>query len=109
MNKQENVLTEVYYQERFEDVLILDNDKNIVLNTMEVYTLKENSVDKRVNFDIHVSGNKMIIQPLEHSDAYVLHCQRIMNATIIKINANDYFEKKEHDGNFTFYMENNKL
>lgn len=56
MEKQENVLVTVYHQERFEDILILDNEKDIILSSIKVYTLKENYIDKNVNFDICVSG-----------------------------------------------------
>lgn len=109
MKKQENVLVEVYYQEHFKDIIIIDNEKNILLNSIKVYTLKENCIDKEVNFNICVSGNKMVLHPLEKSDEYVLLCQRVINATIIKIKATEYFNKVEKDGSFTFYMENKKV
>lgn len=85
MEKQENVLVTVYYQERFEDILILDNEKDIILSSIKVYTLKENCIDKNVNFDIYVSGDKMILRALEKSNEYVLFCQRVLSASVIKI------------------------
>ncbi|MFG6322606.1 MAG: hypothetical protein K1W41_14345, partial [Lachnospiraceae bacterium] len=74
-----------------------------------VYTIKENCIDKNVNFDICVSGDKMILRPLEKSSEYVLFCQRVMSASVIKIEATEYFSKTEKDGSFTFYMENDKV
>lgn len=108
MEKQENVLVEVWYQKHFEDIFIFDNEKNIILNSIKVYTLKEGRIDKTVNFDICVSGNKMVLRPLEKSSAYVLFCNRVMSASVVKIEANEYFNKVEKDGSFTFYMENDK-
>lgn len=109
MEKQDNVLVEVWYQEHFEDIFIFDNEKNIILNSIKVYTLKEGCLDKAVNFDICVSGDKMLLRPLEKSSAYVLLCHRVMNASVIKIDATEYFNKVEKDGSFTFYMENDKV
>lgn len=109
MEKQENVLVTVYHQERFEDILILDNEKDIILSSIKVYTLKEDFIDKKVNFDICVSGDKMVLRPLEKSNEYVLFCQRVMSASVLKINATEYFSKVEKDGSFTFYMENEKV
>lgn len=109
MEKQENVLVTVCYQEHFENMLILDNEKDIILSSIKVYTLKENCIDKNVNFDICVSGDKMILRPLEKSSEYVLFCQRVMSVSVIKISANEYFDTVEKDGNFTFYMENDKV
>lgn len=109
MEKQENVLVTVYYQEHFEDILIVDNEKDIILNSIKIYTLKEGCLDKNVNFDICVSGDKMVLRPLEKSNEYVLFCQRVMSASVIKIEATEYFSKTEKDGSFTFYMENDKV
>lgn len=67
MEKQENVLVTIYHQEHFKDILILDNEKDIILSSIKVYTIKENCIDKNVNFDICVSGDNMILRPLEKS------------------------------------------
>jgi len=106
LEKQENVLVAIPHQEIFKDILILDNEKDIILSSIKVYTLKENYIDKNVNFDICVSGDKMILRPLEKSNEYILFCQRVLSASVIKIEATEYFSKTEKDGSFTFYMEN---
>lgn len=109
MEKQDNVLVKVYHQEQFEDMLILDNKKDIILNSIKIYTLKDKCLEKNINFDICVSGNKMVLRPLEQSSGYVMFCQRVINASVIKIESIEYFSKTEKDGSFTFYMENDKV
>ena len=104
MNKSENVLTKVHNQEIFDDIYVLDNEKDIILNSITIYSLKENIVDKRINYDIQVNGNKQIIRPLEYAQKYVICFERLVSATIIRIDAKDYFDKTEKDRSFTFYM-----
>lgn len=79
------------------------------MGSIKVYTIKEHYLNKNVNFDIYVSGDKMVLRPLEKSSEYMLFCQRVMNTCVIKINATEYFDKVEKDGSFTFYMENDKV
>lgn len=109
LEKQENVLKTVPYQYIFKDILILDNEKDIILSSIKVYTIKEHYLNKNVNFDIYVSGDKMVLRPLEKSSEYVLFCQRVVGTSVIKIEATEYFSKTEKDGSFTFYMENDKV
>lgn len=109
MEKQENVLVTVPYQYVFKDNLILNTKNDIILNSMKLYTLKGGCIVKNINFDICVSGDKMVLRPLEKSNEYVLFCQRVMNTSVIKIKATEYFSKTEKDGSFTFYMENDKV
>lgn len=104
MEKTENVLTKVHNQEVFEDIYVLDSDIDIILNSITIYSLKENMVDKKLNYDIQINGNKQIIRPLEYAQKYAIFFERLVSATIIKIDAKDYFSKVEKNGSFTFYM-----
>lgn len=91
----------------FNEKFIIEDDINLSLNNMKVYSTDGTKLGKQVNFEIKVINNKKVIYPLEYADSFVLFAERLVSATKIEIKAEDYFSVTNNYGNYEFILNNN--
>lgn len=109
MTKKENELTVIPYIASFEDKFIIENDLNLLLDNMVIYSyIKTHNGKlsyKPINFEIKMIDGKKVIYPLVgYANSYLLQAKRLVNATVIEIKANDYYISNCTDGDFTFVL-----
>ena len=97
----------------FEKSFQLKENTNLLLDSIKVYGCKSDGcIDKMIGYDLWVEFNgKKHIVPIdsEQYTKYAIFAERYVKATVIQINANDYIDKIEHDGNYTFIFESEKV
>lgn len=76
--------------------------KDIILDSIVVYGLVNDSIDKKVDYQLHVVDDNIVIYPIGNYEQYLLKCERVMFAEeVIKVTtladeyANDFYIRKE--------------
>lgn len=108
MTRKDNELVTVHYTANFTDKFVIDDNLNLLLNSISLYETIGNCVasNSKVDFEIKVINGKKVIYPLNVDyDSYVLFCDRLVKATVIEINASDYIHMKENNGKYSFIMQ----
>ena len=103
MKIKERQLYKVKYCKTFNTVCDI-KDIPLVLDTMEVYALNEEYIDRKVAFDIVVNSEEKYILPrcnLEKYDSFLLTGERVVMCKTIEIKASEYIKHINNDGNIT--------
>jgi len=107
MEKIENQMMTMPYHVTFDDPGAFGyglDGKKLILDTICVYGLKDTFIQARVQFDIKQVGEHLTLYPRQMFDKYLLRAERIMTATVLKIDKGDYITMDKHDGSFTFLL-----
>ena len=103
-----NEMRLIPYTTSFTEKFIVKDDMNLLLNKISVYGCIYNDLNKvcqkKVNFDIRIINDKKAIYPLDDYEEYLLCAERLAKVDTIEIKASDYVEKIEHNGDFTFIV-----
>ena len=108
MKISDKKLARVYFQDKFDTMYELTEDRPIILNNLEVYTVVNDWVHSKVDFDIFTLDGKKYISPRynpSRCDGFLLIGERLVMGKTIEIKAEDYACVDNIDGNFTFLME----
>ena len=102
-------LNRIYFQETFYTLCELKEDRPIILNSLHVYTVKDDWIDSEVDFKIftHTDGTRYI-SPLynpAHCDCFLLYGERLAMCKTIEIKAKDYIDVTNFNGDFSFVLE----
>lgn len=82
--------------------------ENIVLNSINVYTVYKSSIGESVPFDIQkLSKEEMRIVPHSIHNKFMIKYERLVNATKIEIKAEDIPKYKFDNNTYTFYFDCN--
>lgn len=108
-------LTRVPFIKTFGTLYELNKDTYIILNSIHIYTIKDDWIHSEVDFKIFTApDNKRYISPLYspfHCDKFVLCGERLVMCKTIEIKAQDYIDVINLNGDFTFTFtaENSKF
>lgn len=76
--------------------------KDIILDSIVVYGLVNDSIDKKVDYQLHVVDDNIVIYPIGNYEQYLLKYERVMSTEeVIKVTtladeySNDYQQQKE--------------
>ncbi len=111
MKIEKNKLVKINYcSEEFAGKIIIKETKGLILDTIKVYGYMRHE-RKSMNecpFYISKDSNITLIIPQEHYDRYIVNATRVVNADIIKIDADDYFDSRaDMNGNYEFVLKSN--
>ena len=69
----------------FKQKYIIDNNENILINDMSVYTIDTNSnrIIKKVNFTVRYENDIIVIEPTECFDDYIIFYYKLVNAIMV--------------------------
>lgn len=96
------VLTKIiYYSKPFNNLLEL-NINGLILDSIKVYSLKNYAIENEVDFFIRKKNENIIIYPFSNADCFIIAVERIVNANKITIEAKDYIDVINENGNITF-------
>ena len=109
MKISEPQLYKVYYTQQFQKFYLIDPDVPLVLNSINVYAVKDEWVQEKVDFDIFTdkNGDRYIRPnyPSEECSHFLLTGERLARCKVIEIKADECVSYFEHDGSFTFTIE----
>lgn len=54
--------------------------KGIVLDSIVVYGLDEHRIDRKVNYQLHVVDDNIVIYPMDNYEEYLFRCERVLSA-----------------------------
>lgn len=112
MTKKENELVEVLYTDKFTESYTLEDDINLLLNSISVFGITRgidgNVTANPIKFNIRVADGKKHIYPLEFADSYFLQAKQLARATVLEIKAEDCYESRGVDAGFYFVLKENK-
>lgn len=103
MKIKESKLYKVHYCKTFNTVCDI-KDIPLVLDTIEVYALNEEYIDKKVAFDIVVNSEEKYIIPrcnLEKYNSFLLTGYRVAIYKTIEMKASEYIKHTKDNGNIT--------
>lgn len=106
MKIKEKELLKIPYVSKFKYQYELKEDINLILNSIKIYSLKNNeTIDNEIlDFKIYYDeiGRKFIV-PISFypCDYFYLQAERIALCKKIEINANEYVDAIKHGGNYT--------
>lgn len=108
MTERKNELVEVLYTDKFTKDYLIQDDINLLLNSVTVFGITNGINDEviadPVNFTIRVADGKRYIYPLEALDSYFLQAKRLVRATVLEIKAEECYESHGVDGDFRFVL-----
>ena len=98
-----------YISEEFIGKLFIKNVDGLILNTIKVYGYMRNERNKMKECPYRIEKNSIniitTIAPLEHYDRYILKAMRVINADVVKIDADDYLDiGADMNGNYEFVL-----
>lgn len=106
----ESQLYKVYYNKKFNGHFLVEDDYELLLNRIHVYTIKDNEIVEEVNFKIKRKNCSLRIIPDEDSivddyDNFMLTGERLVTAKRVIVDPGDIIDKIEHnDGGYTFII-----
>ena len=110
MKIEKNKLVKVNYSsEEFIGKLFIKNVEGLILDTIRVYGYMYNERNKMKECTYSIEKNDInivaTITPGEHYDRYILEAMRVINADVIKIDADDYLDiGADMNGNYEFVL-----
>lgn len=110
MKIEKNKLVKVCYtSEEFIGKLFIKNVDGLILNTIRVYGYMHNERNKMEECPYSIDKNCInivtTITPCGHYDRYILKAMRVINADVVKIDADDYIEVgADMNGNYEFVL-----
>lgn len=110
MKIEKNKLVKVCYSsEEFIGKLFIKNVDGLILNTIRVYGYMHNERNKMEECPYSIDKNYIniitTITPGGHYDRYILKAMRVINADVVKIDADDYIEVgADMNGNYEFVL-----
>lgn len=113
MKISEPQLTRIYFKEKFHTLYELKEDIPVILNSLIVYTVKDDWIDSKVDFKIFTNpkDGKRYISPLynpAHCDCFVLTGERLAMCKTFEIKAEEYVDVTKFNGDFCFTFEADK-
>lgn len=94
---------EVSIVNKFTEKYVL-KDKNILLNTILVYGLRDKCIEKEINFEIKCISNEFVVYPLEKSEEYIIIFNKLATAKKVEIKAEEFLRNVPDNGIYTFYI-----
>nr|DAN96130.1 MAG TPA: hypothetical protein [Caudoviricetes sp.] len=110
MKIEKNKLVKVNYSsEEFIGSLFIKNVEGLILDTIRVYGYMHNERNKKEECPYSIDKNDIniitTITPGGHYDRYILKAMRVINADVIKIDADDYLDiGADMNGNYEFVL-----
>lgn len=105
MKITETQLYTIPYQAIFETIYQLTDKDSFILDSIEVYTLTENYINKKVDFDILINSEDKYIQPRynpNNCDGFILTTKKLVSAKKIEIKKEDCITVTNNNGNYIF-------
>lgn len=97
-NIEKNYISTSYTQV-FSEKFVINEDINLLLNSISVYGLVDNFLGEKVDFEIKVINGKKIIYPWDNNyDTYVLFCEKMGRRNLIKMNSDGDVEFTIQEG-----------
>lgn len=110
MKIEKNKLVKINYcSEEFAGKIIIKETKGLILDTIRVYGYMHNERNKMEECPYSIDKNDIniitTITPGGHYDRYILKAMRVINADVIKIDADDYLDiGADMNGNYEFVL-----
>lgn len=108
MKISDKQLCRVHFVKKFNTLYQLEENTQLILNTLCVYAMKYNDYQK-VDFEIYTEeDNKKYIVPRYNAarcDYFMLGGERLAMCKIVEIKSDDYINIKNNKGDFTFTLE----
>lgn len=110
MKVEDNRLLEVFYCNTFGEMLVIDDIKGLILDSIKVYGISNKGIHERVDFYIrNITGKAAIYPTCGWYEGFYIEAKRAIHAKVVTINAGDYFDKTmSKAGDFTFIMNNDR-
>jgi hypothetical protein len=102
---EKNKLVKVLWKsEEFGDCLCVDDINGLILDTIQVFG-KINNACKEISFYIRNTNGKTFIHPQMYAQEYYILADRVINADVIEIKAEDYVQHyATMGGSFEFVL-----
>lgn len=105
-------MQEVPFSRTFSNLYEIRDEDNFILNSIKIYALMGGVVLNERDIDFSVETMKIMntgrvakfIRPscFKNYDSFLMCGNRIVNCKKVEIKADEYIDKFEHNGNFTF-------
>lgn len=112
MKIKEKQLYQIPYTATFDRIFNLNQIPSLLLDNMNVYTLNDSCIDRKIPFDIIVNTDnteeKYILprcNPEKYS-SFLLVAKRIVECSIVQIKPEDYIDVTNYNGTYTFALNN---
>lgn len=110
MKKTKKLARILGYEKRYENMFEL-HQNNIILDSIQVFTCRDDRIDEKVGFEILKPLNaplKIVVQEWgdEISSVFVTY-DYLKNVTTLSIDKDDYGDKIESDGTYVFSLKEN--
>lgn len=94
MKIEDNMIVEVLYCNTFGEMLVIDDIKGLILDSIKVYGIRNKLIHQRVDFYIRNITGKVAIHPTcGWYEGFYIEAKRAIRAKVVTINSEDYFDK----------------
>jgi len=109
MKISEPQLHKIYYTKQFYKLFLITSDVPLVLNTINIYAVKDEYCQERVDFDVFTDGNgDRFIRPnypSEQCEHFLITGERLAMCKLVEVKAEECVDHFKHDGSYTFTIE----